>query len=89
MGGCDGVRMHSTVEIFDPRMNSWTLGESMNNSRGYSGAVVVGGRLYVIGGLKEKHDILETVCKTSMLPFYISDHSLNISSFNLIIYLHK
>lgn len=70
--------MHSTVEIFDPRMNLWTFGESMNNSRGYSGAVVVGGRLYVIGGLKEKHEILETVCKTSLSPCIFRNHFVKV-----------
>ena len=60
--------MVSTVEIFDPRLGSWIMGEPMNNSRGYSGAVVIGEKIYVIGGVKESDDILGTV----NYPYHVS-----------------
>lgn len=72
--------MHSTLEIFDPRMNSWMLGEPMNNSRGFADAVVVGGKLYVIGGLKRKDEILDTVCNTFMGPSIFQNNLSNFST---------
>lgn len=53
--------MVPTVEVFDPRIGSWMTGESMNDPRGYSGAVVLGESIYVIGGLKDNEEILDTV----------------------------
>ena len=61
MGGYDGTNMVPTVEVFDPRIGSWMTGESMNDPRGYSGAVVLGESIYVIGGLKDNEEILDTV----------------------------
>ncbi|RVX03085.1 Kelch-like protein 12 [Vitis vinifera] len=61
LGGYDGTNMVPTVEVFDPRIGSWMTGESMNDPRGYSGAVVLGESIYVIGGLKDNEEILDTV----------------------------
>lgn len=59
--------MVPSVEIFDPRLGSWMIGEPMDQSRGYSCAAVLKDSLYVIGGVKpgdgEKHEtIVDTVC---------------------------
>lgn len=53
--------MVPTVEIFEPRVGSWMTGEPMNNAKGYFGAVVLGGKIYNIGGVKENNEILDTV----------------------------
>ncbi|KAI4306899.1 hypothetical protein L6164_030139 [Bauhinia variegata] len=53
--------MVSTVEVFDPRVGCWMAGESMNDSRGYSAAVVIGNSIFVIGGLNEDGKVLDTV----------------------------
>lgn len=63
VGGHDGNRMVSSVEVFDPRVGSWMMGESLNDSRAYSGAAVIADSIYVIGGLNEDQGILDTVCK--------------------------
>lgn len=63
LGGHDGANMVSTVEIFDPRNGLWSAGEPLNNNRGYSGTVVVGGKIYTIGGMKDRSQVLDTVCQ--------------------------
>lgn len=56
--------MVSSVEIFDPRLESWMPGEPMNYTRGYSAAAVVNDAIYVIGGVQESATIAETVSYT-------------------------
>lgn len=51
----------STVEVYDPRNGLWMTGESMNECRGYSSAVVIGEAIYMIGGLKDGNQISDTV----------------------------
>lgn len=74
--------MVSTVEIFDPRNGLWSIGEPMNNTRGYSGTVVIGGKIYIIGGIKDSGEILDTVCQhPSTLPIlnlFIDFHYIKI-----------
>lgn len=55
--------MVSSVEVFDPRAGSWMTGESLTCSRGCFGAVVIADSLYVIRGLNENEEVLDTVCK--------------------------
>lgn len=52
----------STVEVYDPRSSSWVTGESMKECRGYSGAVVIGDSIYMIGGMTDGEQISDTVC---------------------------
>jgi hypothetical protein len=66
IGGHDGNGIVSSVEVFDPRVSSWMMGESLNESRSYSGAAVIADSIYVIGGLNE-NSILDTVCKFTWL----------------------
>ncbi|XP_059301760.1 uncharacterized protein LOC132053658 isoform X2 [Lycium ferocissimum] len=61
LGGYDGENMVSSVEILDPRFGSWVMGEKMNSPRGYSGAVVIGGKIFVIGGVNDQEEILDTI----------------------------
>ncbi|KAK6786530.1 hypothetical protein RDI58_015055 [Solanum bulbocastanum] len=61
LGGYDGEKMVSSVEILDPRFGSWVMGEQMNSTRGYSGAVVIGGKIFVIGGVNDQEEILNSV----------------------------
>lgn len=65
LGGYDGDRMVSTVEVFDPRAGLWREAESMNSSRGYFGDVAMGDSIYVIGGLDNDNQILDTVYNCS------------------------
>lgn len=53
--------MVSSVEILDPRFGSWVMGEQMNSPRGYSGAVVIGGKIFVLGGVNDQEEILNTI----------------------------
>ncbi|KAF7149330.1 hypothetical protein RHSIM_Rhsim03G0148100 [Rhododendron simsii] len=61
LGGYNGAEMVPTVEIFDPRLGSWMLGEPMNYARGYSGAAAIGEKIFVIGGVNESDKIFDTV----------------------------
>ena len=59
--------MVSTVEVFDPRVGLWTLEGSMNEARGYFGAIVLRDSIYVLGGLNENGTILDMVCISSRI----------------------
>jgi N-acetylneuraminic acid mutarotase len=61
MGGYNGDKMVSSVEIFDPRLNAWRMGDPMSSPRGYAAAVPLDGSAYLIGGLKSNVQILDTV----------------------------
>lgn len=61
MGGFDGETMVSSVEILDPRLGSWMMGEPLNVPRGYTAAAVLGDAIFVIGGLQTTSDIWDTV----------------------------
>jgi N-acetylneuraminic acid mutarotase len=61
MGGYNGDKMVSSVEIFDPRLNAWRMGDAMSSPRGYAAAVTLDGSTYLIGGLKSNVQILDTV----------------------------
>lgn len=61
MGGYDGQHMVSTVEVFDPRAGSWMMGESMKTARGNFGAAVNGEKIFVIGGMKDNEQTLDSV----------------------------
>lgn len=67
LGGYDGERMVQSVEVFDPRVGSWMMGEQMKDSRGHFGAVVIGGKIYAIGGINNSEEILATVYKPLLL----------------------
>lgn len=53
--------MVSTVEVFDPHAGSWMMEESMRNSRGYFGSVVIRDEIHVIGGLQGEGEVLDKV----------------------------
>lgn len=61
LGGHDGYQMVPSIEIYDPRRGTWTIGEAMNYSRGYSAAAVLKESIYVIGGVKSDNEIIDTV----------------------------
>ncbi|KAK4342676.1 hypothetical protein RND71_038492 [Anisodus tanguticus] len=49
LGGYDGSTMVPRIEIYDPRLGTWMIGEPMNHSRGYSVVAVLKKSNYVIG----------------------------------------
>ena len=53
--------MVPSVEIFDPRLGSWTIGEPMKNPRGYFAAGAVKESICVIGGIRVGENIVDTV----------------------------
>ncbi|KAK1398145.1 hypothetical protein POM88_008008 [Heracleum sosnowskyi] len=56
--------MVKSIEIYDPRIGSWTTGEPMSEQRGYAAAAVLKGRLYIIGGVVSGEggdNIIETI----------------------------
>ncbi|KAF1895617.1 hypothetical protein Lal_00041898 [Lupinus albus] len=63
LGGFDGIEMVSSVDVFDPRLGAWIMGEPMNHARGYCAAAVVKESIYVFGGVKVGETIVDTVEK--------------------------
>jgi N-acetylneuraminic acid mutarotase len=61
IGGYNGDRMVSSVEIFDPRRNSWRVGDPMNFPRGYASTVTLGDNVFVIGGLQSSEKFMDSV----------------------------
>lgn len=53
--------MVPTVEVYEPRVDSWTMVESMNYARGYMGSVALGNTIYAICGMHDSEEILDTV----------------------------
>ena len=53
--------MVPSVEVFDPRLGAWMMGEPMNHPRGYFAAAVVNESICVIGGVKVGDNIVDTV----------------------------
>ena len=54
--------MVPTVEVFEPRVGSWMTSEPLKCARGYMGTVTLGNNILVIGGTREEHEVLDTVC---------------------------
>lgn len=63
LGGYNGYKYVSSVEIFDPRMGLWLAGNDMKQSRGYFAAPVIGDTIYAIGGQSEGNNIQDSVLK--------------------------
>lgn len=77
LGGYNGDTMVSSVEVFDPRNGSWMMGEAMRVSRAYLGSFVLGGKLYVIGGMQD-NEVLDVVSS-------MGDTRVNLLILSLII----
>lgn len=71
IGGYDGQLRLSTVEVYNPEMDSWSKVESMNSKRRYAGSLnvwiwsrrdksEVGGRLGGDGGCQMGSPCMET-----------------------------
>jgi hypothetical protein len=45
-----GVEDYTSIEVYDPATDTWTLGPDMNVPRAGFGAAVIDGRIYVAGG---------------------------------------
>lgn len=61
--------MVSSVEIYDPRLNAWRMGDPMSSPRGYAAAVNLDGSVYLIGGLQSNVQILDTVSNDAVLLY--------------------
>ena len=53
--------MVSSIEVFDPCLGAWMMGEQMNHPRGYFAAAAVKESIYVIGGVKVGETIVDKV----------------------------
>lgn len=51
LGGL-GTLMPEAVQVYDPRTNAWRLGPPMPFAAGSSASAVIGGRIYVAGGIR-------------------------------------
>lgn len=61
-GGFDGNNYLDSIYVFDPGINEWILFGSMETTRAYSSAVVLGGQIHLLGGKNESgvlvnHDV--------------------------------
>ncbi|KOM25234.1 hypothetical protein LR48_Vigan62s001100 [Vigna angularis] len=61
LGGFDGKKMVQSIELFDPRLGAWIMGEPMIHPRGYCAAVVVNESIYMLGGVRIGENIVDTV----------------------------
>ena len=52
VGGNNGIKTVSTMEILDPITNQWTSLDSMPTDRGLAACAVVNDTIYVIGGIR-------------------------------------
>merc|ERR1712194_237636 len=59
VGGHDGSSALESVEAYDPQLGAWALVASMSGRRHYHASVVLGGKIYVMGGIGE--GLLDTV----------------------------
>lgn len=53
--------MIPNVDVFDPRLGAWMMGEPMNHQWGYFVAVVVKESIYVIGEVEVADNFVYTV----------------------------
>lgn len=70
IGGHDGTTMIPSIEIYDPLLGTWTIGEPMNQGRGYLATAVFKECIFAIGGIDSNEDIVDKV--NSFLPTYVS-----------------
>ena len=52
-GGWDGAAYVAGAYEYDPSRDAWTERTPMPTARGFAGAVVAGGRIYVVGGTND------------------------------------
>lgn len=72
MGGYDGSNRVSTIEIFDPRANSWRIGSPFSIARGYGCAVTMDDNLFYIGGVNDAGETVNTVSLSGVtVPLFI------------------
>jgi N-acetylneuraminic acid mutarotase len=69
VGGMTGERAHklASVEVYDPRANSWSAGPTMPVGRSSVGAARVGDVVYVIGGSAQSGDRVQVSDATAAL----------------------
>ncbi|KAL0299340.1 UNVERIFIED_CONTAM: B2 protein [Sesamum radiatum] len=61
LGGYDGDKMVSSIEVLDPRVGSWMMEEPMQAAKGYFGSFVLGEKLYVVGGCMQEMEVLDVI----------------------------
>jgi len=92
IGGYDGSKYLSSIEVFNPETNQWSFKTSMNTPRSKFGIVTVNGRIYVIGGyngselnsIEEYNPTTDTWINRAALP--TARYGLSATSLNGIIY---
>ena len=55
--------MVPSIEVYDPRLRAWIMGEPMIPSKGYSTIAIVNESIYIVGGVKDGENIVDTVSK--------------------------
>lgn len=53
LGGFDGKNYLDSIFVFDPGINEWILYGNMETTRAFSSAVVLGGKIHLLGGRNE------------------------------------
>jgi N-acetylneuraminic acid mutarotase len=59
--------MVPTVEIYDPRLDAWRMGDPMHTPRGYAAAVNLDDSLFLIGGMQSNVQLLDTVSNHALI----------------------
>nr|XP_039264566.1 kelch-like protein 12 [Styela clava] len=60
-GGYSSGQWMDEVDQLDPETGNWTTNGHMTNARGYVSAVILGEKIYVLGGYTDKHQDFDTV----------------------------
>lgn len=60
IGGCEAWSCLSSVEIYDPTTNQWTVSKQIITARRGCGVVVFNNKLYVVGGSDGTHSLNST-----------------------------
>ncbi len=88
IGGYDGDRIVSSVEVFDPRVGSWMMEEPLNDTREYAGVVTIGDSIYVIGGRNENRKTLDTVCECIPIGLFFKILFIEMDFFSILLPLY-
>ena len=76
-GGIEGAGVLSSVCVYDPQADAWTLLASMSTARRCHASAAVGGKLYVFGG---SGDELEGLIRTAEVYDPASDSWVQVTS---------
>lgn len=83
IGGCDSWNCLNSVEVYDPKENSWDFTKSIITARRGCGVAVFQGKLYAIGGSDGTHSLSSTEVYDSESQCWVPGPSLTTPRANV------